>query len=59
MKEVYNRRSFIKTSGAAVGGLALSGLVFAQEPENAKPLRIGFVGVGDRGSYHLDCALGI
>ena len=59
MKEVYNRRSFIKTSGAAVGGLALSVLVFAQEPENAKPLRIGFVGVGDRGSYHLDCALGI
>jgi len=24
-----------------------------------KPVRLGFVGVGNRGSYHLDCALGM
>ena len=24
-----------------------------------KPVRLGFVGLGGRGSYHLDCALGI
>jgi predicted dehydrogenase len=59
MNEVYNRRSFLKTSTAAVGGLALSGFTLAQESNSSKPLRIGFVGVGDRGSYHLDCALGI
>ncbi len=26
---------------------------------NEKKIRIGFVGVGDRGSYHLDAALGM
>jgi predicted dehydrogenase len=26
---------------------------------NGRPIRLGFVGVGDRGSYHLDIALGI
>ena len=58
MNNNYNRRRFLKTSTAAVGGMALSGLTFAQN-SSVKPLKIGFVGVGDRGSYHLDCALGI
>ena len=35
----------------------------ANSPSASAPpertLRIGFVGVGNRGSYHLDCALGI
>ena len=26
---------------------------------SSKPLKLGFVGIGGRGSYHLDCALGI
>ena len=59
MNEAYNRRSFVKKSTAAVSGLALSGFALAQESDSSKLLRIGFVGVGDRGSYHLDCALGI
>jgi predicted dehydrogenase len=58
MNENYNRRSFLKISTAAVSGMALSGFTLAQD-SSTKPLRIGFVGVGDRGSYHLDCALGI
>ncbi len=27
--------------------------------DNNKPVRLGFVGIGGRGSYHLDCALGM
>ena len=50
----------MKITTAAAGGLAFSSLGLAQSAkEEEKPLRIGFVGVGDRGSYHLDAALGI
>ena len=63
-----NRRDFLKLSAAAVGGAALTGMVepgkaAAQSagvpPGGGKTIRLGFVGVGDRGSYHLDCALGM
>lgn len=30
----------------------------AAQPGGDKPVRLGFVGIGGRGSYHLDCALG-
>ena len=30
----------------------------AAQPGGEKPIRLGFVGIGGRGSYHLDCALG-
>jgi len=57
---MINRRDFIKTSAVTAGGLAFSNLGYAQSSKNQeKTLRIGFVGVGDRGSYHLDAALGI
>lgn len=62
----YNRRNFVKLSAtAAVGGAAmLSGLSLplgasAQNALNKKPIRLGFVGIGGRGSYHLNAALGI
>ena len=32
---------------------------FAQTASSGKAVRLAFVGVGNRGSYHLDCALGI
>jgi len=60
MKRKFNRRDFMKITSVAAGGYAFSGLGLAQSvEEDEKPLRIGFVGVGDRGSYHLDAALGI
>jgi hypothetical protein len=65
--EQFNRRDFMKLSGSALGGLALANSpVRAQSneskpspPQSAETIRLGFVGVGDRGSYHLDVALGI
>jgi len=61
MTSKLNRRDFIKMSAA--GSVALSGLASknagAQDTAAKKPIRLGFVGVGDRGSYHLDVALGI
>ncbi len=38
--------------------MAMAGTVFA-EPASASPIKLGFIGIGGRGSYHLDCALGI
>jgi hypothetical protein len=65
-KTYYTRRKFVKLSTAtAVGGAAvLSGLglpreLSAQNQGNERPIRLGFVGIGGRGSYHLNAALGI
>ena len=60
----YDRRNFLKVSSAAMSSMTLAGITL---PEGAaiqninadKPIRLGFVGVGDRGAYHLDAALGI
>lgn len=65
MSSKYDRRKFLTHSSAAVGGLALAGMglpfgVMAQSlNNNAKPIRLGFVGIGGRGSWHLSVALGI
>lgn len=64
MSSNYDRRNFLKISTAAMGGVALAGIglpkeAFAQNPADTKTIRLGFVGVGGRGSYHLDTALGI
>lgn len=56
MSGELDRRNFLSLSAA---GLALSGSGFAAQTSSTKPVRLGFVGVGNRGSYHLDCALGI
>lgn len=60
----YDRRNFLKVSTAAMGSVTLAGMGLPQEislqkPGADKPIRLGFVGVGDRGSYHLDAALGM
>lgn len=59
----FDRRNFLKLSAAAMGGAALAGFglpadALAQKSAD-KPIRLGFVGIGGRGSYHLDVALGI
>jgi len=65
-KLYYTRRKFVKLStAAAVGGAAvLSGIGFPQEASaqnqgNNRAIRLGFVGIGGRGTYHLNCALGM
>ena len=60
MSSEMDRRNFLSVSTASLAGMALSetGLA-AQDAASAKPVRLAFVGVGNRGSYHLDCALGI
>lgn len=61
----YDRRKFLTHSTVAMGGLALAGmgLPFGAMAQNisgsAKPIRLGFVGIGGRGSWHLSVALGI
>jgi len=60
MSRNLKRRDFMKMSAITAGGLALPGLGFAQfTSDEDKPIRIGFIGIGGRGSYHLDAALGI
>ncbi len=64
MKKRYNRREFLKVSGSAMGGvgfagLALPGIARSAMQTNEQSVRLGFVGIGGRGSYHLDAALGI
>ena len=61
MKQPYDRRQFLQAAATAAGAtlLAGSGLSQPKPVSPQKPVRLGFVGVGGRGSYHLDCALGI
>src|SRR5512140_1589833 len=59
----YTRRKFVQVS--TVGGTALlSGIglpkeLSVQSQSANRTLRLGFVGIGGRGSYHLNAALGI
>ena len=71
MNAKFDRRNFIRNSATAIGGLTLGGLSLPAEARaqaiaspgksgyEGKTIRLGFVGVGGRGSYHLDSALGI
>lgn len=58
MSNEMHRREFLKQSSASVAGLALAGAAFAERATSSS-VKLGFVGIGGRGSYHLDCALGI
>lgn len=59
MGSELDRRTFLSISAGSVTGAALAASGAAQAPSSDKPTRLGFVGVGNRGSYHLDCALGM
>ena len=55
-----NKRKISKIGALASAGIALSSAGKSNKSKaQGKTLRIGFVGIGGRGSYHLDCALGI
>ncbi|MDE0262930.1 MAG: Gfo/Idh/MocA family oxidoreductase [Bryobacterales bacterium] len=58
MADRVDRRGFLGMSGTA-----LAAATATTQPATAqrltRPVRLGFVGVGDRGSYHLDIALGM
>jgi len=59
MSDLLNRRGFLK-AGAGAGlaaTLASRGARSAEKPAAGKPLRIGFIGVGGRGSSDLKDAL--
>jgi len=60
----HDRRNFLKLSTAAVGGAAFAAVgapqyAGAKTAQDVKPIKLGFIGVGGRGSYHLDVSLGI
>ncbi len=60
MSDHLKRRDFLKLTTASMAGMAVAGQMQLKPARAAdKPVRLGFVGVGDRGSWHLDCALGI
>jgi predicted dehydrogenase len=54
MNGKYNRRSFLGQNGLAAAVMQATGA-----GRDVHPLRVGFVGVGDRGSFHMDTLLGI
>lgn len=65
----YNRRDFLKISSAVTGGALISSINFPEKmmaapaasvlSNNEKTIRLGFIGLGGRGQYHLSSALGI
>jgi predicted dehydrogenase len=64
--KIYNRRGFIKT--ATGGGLSSAfpdanvssqNVSQSRKSNSSKIIRLGFIGVGGRGQYHLSSALGI
>ena len=60
MNRNLNRRDFLKISTAAGAGIVLTKTESSKSvPLINKPVRVGFVGVGDRGSYNLDICLGM
>ena len=57
-KDGFVCRDAPRFAAAASAGIASSAAAHAQATA-ATPVRLGFVGIGGRGSYHLDAALGI
>ena len=51
-------RNSVGLAAASVAAVASSAMA-AQSPGGDKPVKLGFVGLGGRGSYHLDSALGL
>jgi predicted dehydrogenase len=54
-----SRREFIRNTAAATAGAAFAPSALFSRAEAGKPVRLGFVGVGSRGTYLLRTALDI
>jgi predicted dehydrogenase len=59
MNNELKRRDFMGLSAGALIASAAKPKSAGAQAGSSRPIRLGFVGVGDRGSYHLDIALGI
>ena len=61
MNKKYDRRQFVNLStGGNIQPVNSSpGKASLQNQLQGRTLRLGFIGIGGRGSYHLNCALGI
>lgn len=66
--KIFDRRNFLKLSTVAAGGAVLTGTGLSKHTmaqsitsisDNQKTIRLGFLGLGGRGQYHLSSALGI
>jgi len=61
MNSRFDRRQFVNlsTGGALSSANSSTEKASNQDKSTGKTLRLGFIGIGGRGSYHLNCALGI
>ena len=62
MSKHIDRRNFLGVTAAGIAAAsagAAAAQTLTQGSIDGRPIRFGFVGVGDRGSHHLDAALGI
>lgn len=62
MSNKYNRREFVTlstTAAAVLTGITLPKEASSHNLASERTIRLGFVGIGGRGSYHLSSALGI
>ncbi|HLN55411.1 MAG TPA: Gfo/Idh/MocA family oxidoreductase [Bacteroidales bacterium] len=59
MTRKIDRRNFMKLATGNDEGNVVLPESRSNIQDGKKPLRLGFIGIGGRGSYHLNCALGI
>ncbi|HLP71437.1 MAG TPA: Gfo/Idh/MocA family oxidoreductase [Bacteroidales bacterium] len=57
MSTKYDRRNFVKLASGNIPEKQQA--VTKSDQGSQKNIRLGFIGIGGRGSYHLNCALGI
>ncbi len=59
MPDTFDRRDFFRRATGSVDRKAPGASKSISRSRDGKTVRLGFVGVGDRGSWHLSVALGI
>jgi hypothetical protein len=54
-----SRRNFLKTGAIAAAGISLAERSAFSQPESEKGVRVGIIGIGKRGSRHLNTLLSV